>query len=259
LTPKRRPGPPRVTLARALSKLGAASRAQARALITAGRVTVGGRVVRDPDRWLDPARTAIALDGTRLRKGAFTCVALHKPPGYVTTRRDERGRPTVYDLLPPEHRRLVPVGRLDRDSSGLLLFTNDGRFADALTSPERHLAKTYDVQLDRPLAADARAALERPLTLDDGTRLRPMHVGAVAGPRLALTLTEGKNRQIRRALAHLGYGVVALHRVRIGPIELGDLAPGAWRDETGNMGSAPRLRPPSRQSNQPPPKTRSPS
>jgi len=220
-----------VTLARALSKLGYSSRSRARALITSGRVSVNGRVVRDPDRWIDLRTAKLGLDGDTIRKKRHVYLAMHKPAGYVTTRSDERSRATVYDLLGEMRDWIFPVGRLDRDTSGLLLFTNDTAFGDALTNPDSHVPKTYRLRLDRPLAgADARR-MESGMMLDERTKLRPAAVARVAGSEteVEVTLQEGKNRQIRRMCERLGYGIITLHRTRIGSLELGSLAAGKTR------------------------------
>ena len=224
----------RVTLARALSKLGLCSRAQARLRIEGGDVRVGGRVVRDPDAWVDLARDRIEVGGVAAAKAPHGYLAMHKPPGYVTTRSDERGRKTVYELLPPALRALFPIGRLDKDSSGLLLWTNDTRFGERVTSPGVAIEKEYRVRLDRLLAPEHGRALESPLELPDGTRLLPARLGPDPDARedrsaFTITIVEGKNRQIRRACELLGYEVVRLHRVRVGHLRLGDLPEGAHR------------------------------
>ena len=220
----------RVTLARALSKLGAASRSEARTLIEAGRVTVNSRVVRSPDAWIDIVADVIEMDGERIKREAFCYVMLHKPRGSVTTRRDERGRKTVYDLLPTRWQKLFPIGRLDLDSSGLLLFTNDTQWGERITSPAQHVAKTYVVTLDAPLADEHLAAMEKQVELEDGTQLLPARVKVLPGARCEITIDEGKNRQIRRLCEHLGYQAIALHRIRIGALGLGDLAEGEARE-----------------------------
>jgi 23S rRNA pseudouridine2605 synthase len=240
--------PHQVTLARALSKLGVLSRTQAREAILAGRVEVGGRVERDPDRWLDPDRAAIRLDGTRVQRQAAVWLALHKPVGVVTTRSDERGRRTVYDLLPPGTPWVGPVGRLDQDSSGLLLLTNDSQLAEAVTGPAQKLPKVYEVDLDRPLSDAAVARFRAGMTLADGTVLQPVEVGFPHegdASRIVLVLREGRNRQIRRMAADCGLDVLRLHRVAIGPIALGDLPVARARPlNAGEVEALGRLRAP---------------
>jgi len=226
----RRPAP-RVTLARALSKLGVLSRTQARAAIAAGRVAVDGSIERDPDRWLDPAGAVIELDGVRAERTERCYLAMHKPVGVVTTRADERGRRTVYELLPDGLPFVSPVGRLDRDSSGLLLFTNDTQLADAISGPRGHVPKVYEVDLDAPLGERDAARFAAGMELD-GELLLPVAVAfadARDRRRAVLTLREGKNRQIRRMAAACGRTVERLHRVAIGPVRLADLAAGAVR------------------------------
>lgn len=220
------------TLERALSKVGAGSRGSARAWIAAGRVRVDGRIARDPLLAVDLARCRLELDGERLRAPAPCHLALHKPRGYVTTRRDERGRRTVYDLLPAGTPHVVAVGRLDRDTSGLLLFTNDTLLADALTSPERHVPKTYLVKASRRLADEELERLRRGVVLDDGPT-RPARVERLRDPGgrsvLSITITEGRNRQVRRMIQALGARVRTLSRVELGPLRLGRLPLAACR------------------------------
>ena len=140
------------TLDRVLSKAGAGSRTDARRWIADRRVAVNGRVVTNPELWIDPALDKVVLDGEPLRTVAKTYLLLHKPKGYLTTYRDPQGRRTVYDLLPQRDRFLFPVGRLDLDTSGLLVMTNDSSFAEALTNPEREVAKTYLVKASKRLS-----------------------------------------------------------------------------------------------------------
>ena len=232
---RRRPATgPRITLARALSKLGLLSRTQARAAIVAGRVRVDGREERDPDRWIDPERGRIELDGRRAMRQKVVWFALHKPTGVITTRSDERGRKTVYELLPAEMPWVFPVGRLDLESSGLLLITNDTRLADAAIRPDSGLAKLYDVSLDAPLPDHDLRRFRAGSALADGTALRPVGIEFLdpERTRLRITLHEGKNRQIRRMVADCGCEVLRLHRLAIGPIELGDLPEGRIRPLT---------------------------
>jgi 23S rRNA pseudouridine2605 synthase len=226
---KARPGKSHVSLERALSKLGVASRAQARPIIEAGRVAVGGRITKNPLAWVDLSRETLQLDGRPVAKAPRVYLAMNKPAGIVTTRSDERGRRTVYDLLPEGLPPVFPVGRLDRDTSGLLLFTNDTRWADALTDPNTKIPKTYRARVDRPATDADAAALARPIVLDDGTRLRAARVRRDPNDaaRFEITIEEGKNRQIRRACETVGLTVVELERISIGPLTLGRLVPGA--------------------------------
>ncbi|HEY6941054.1 pseudouridine synthase [Dokdonella sp.] len=224
---------PRHGLARVISKLGIASRTQAARWIAAGRVSVDGRVVRDPERPTDAARERIAIDDDAVAARERVYLALNKPRGVVTTADDERGRDTVYALLDGSGLPwLAPVGRLDRASEGLLLFSNDSAWAAAITAPESRLDKTYHVQIDRLPDATLLEAM-RAGVVDRGERLAVKAVRELRrGERhawLEIVLDEGRNRQIRRVLAALDVGVLRLVRVAIGPLALGSLARGAWR------------------------------
>jgi pseudouridine synthase len=213
------------------------SRAQAAAAVRAGRVAVNGAVARDPGRWVDPARDVVTFDGARVRPAARRWLMLHKPKDCVTTRSDEHGRRTIYDLLGaaaqgPEGF-LAAVGRLDRDTSGLLLLTNDHDLADALLDPSRHVTKTYRVKATTRLDDEQLAALGRGVLLDDGPT-RPARTWRLRDTAtrtlLELRLTEGRNRQVRRMLTAVGSGVLELKRTAFGPLELGDLPSGRWRE-----------------------------
>lgn len=239
---------PRTQLNRALSKLGLCSRGVAAEWIAAGRVRVNGKAAKSPEQWVELGIDRIETDAggaTAKAPAKSIYLALHKPPGYVTTRSDELGRKTIYDLLPPEWAGawLFPVGRLDKDSEGLLLLTNDGAWSDMLTDPARHVAKVYRVKLDgRPLPEDLerfRAGIEL-----DGSATAPAGVEAEAAGWYRVTLTEGRNRQIRRMFHALGYKVKRLVRVSIGPLELGDLEAGKVRELEPSWAEALRGRPP---------------
>jgi len=246
---------PALSLARALSKLGVCSRREAERWIAAGRVAVNGAVELSPGRWIDAARDRLVVDGRRVGHQAERVVlAFHKPVGLVTTRVDPGGRPTVYDALgdlgrrapagaPPMPGWVFPVGRLDRDTSGLLILTNDHRLGERLTSPEHHVPKTYHARVRGLPDGEALRALREGLPLDDGKATRPARVRVLGAPRprpgasadagstwLEIVLTEGRNRQVRRMGAAVGHEVVELVRVRIGRLGLGDLAPGEWRE-----------------------------
>lgn len=227
---------PGVSLARALSKLGVATRTEAAALIEAGRITVNGRTVRNPKQRIDMDRDALALDGRPLAAQPRRYVVLNKPRGLVTTVRDERDRPTVYQCLHGDDRSLTPVGRLDMASEGLLLFTNDTHWAQHILDPASHVPKTYHVQADRLLQPAEIDRLRRGVELEPGLTTRPAQVELLrTGGKtcwLEITLHEGLNRQIRRMIEAVGAQVLRLVRVRIGPIELGDLTKGATRPLT---------------------------
>lgn len=244
-------------LARWISKLGAASRTQAARLVAEGRVSVDGLVARDPERRTDPRRETIAIDGRPLARRAPIHLVLHKPAGVITTASDERGRPTVYDFLPPLGSWVFPVGRLDADTTGLLLFTNDTRLAEALTNERSHVEKRYEVlaagALDPADAARLARGVDIPTEGGRVYRTLPARCEILAREagvtRLALTIREGKNRQVRKMLEAIGHPVLALARTRFGPLRLGDLAPGAVRplapEEVAALRAAvgPRRRP----------------
>ena len=216
-----------------LSKLGIASRTQAAAWIAQGRVAVNGRIVRDAEAPTDIARDRIALDGADVAAKERVYLMLNKPRGLVTTTADERGRDTVYALLEGAGLPwLAPVGRLDKASEGLLLFTNDTQWAAAITAPQTHLDKTYHVQVDGlPDAAQLAAMVAG---VDDGGErlaLKSVHElrRGAKNAWLEIVLDEGRNRHIRRVLAAFEIGVLRLVRIAIGPLALGDLPKGQWR------------------------------
>ena len=220
-------------LAKYLAHAGVASRRGAEALIAAGRVSLDGAVVTDPARDVDE-HSRIALDGVPLegaeRRVAF---ALNKPAGVVSTARDTHGRPTVVELVPARGLRLYPVGRLDADSSGLILLTNDGELANRLTHPSFEVPKTYHAKLaGRPLDEAALAKLRAGVELDDGPTA-PARARRLAGHELELTIHEGRNRQVRRMCAAIERPVLALERVAFGPLRLQGLRAGQHRELGG--------------------------
>ena len=239
--------PQRTQLNRALSKLGLCSRGVAAAWIAAGRVRVNGEPAVSPEQWVELGVDRIEADepgsGGVAESRPPVYLALHKPPGYVTTRSDELGRKTVYDLLPPEYAGgwVFPVGRLDKDSEGLLLLTNDGAWSDRLTDPERHVAKVYRVKLDGKPRADELERFRGGIELD-GSLTAPAEVEADAEGAgwHRVVLTEGRNRQIRRMFHALAYKVKRLVRVSIGTLELGDLGAGETRVLPGEAVAALR-------------------
>ncbi len=225
--------PPQHGLARALSKLGVCSRSQAEQWIRAGRVTLAGRVVRDPQHPAHGERQLIAVDGQAVHAIERAYVAFNKPRGLLVSTADERGRDTVYSALATAGLPwLGPVGRLDKASEGLLLLSNDTGWAAGITEPATHLPKTYHVQVagrpDETVLAAMRAGVR-----DAGDLLRVTRVALLrAGEKnawLDVVLDEGRNRHIRRLLAALGFDVLRLIRVAIGPLALGELAKGQWR------------------------------
>ena len=225
-----------VSLERALSKLGLASRSQARELILQGRVTVSGKVVTSPSMRIVPEGLAIAIDGAATDPGEPLTIVLHKPRGYVTTRSDPEGRKTVYDLLDDLPGRVVPVGRLDLGTSGLLVLTNDTQFANWLTAPESGVDRIYLVTVEGRVTAEAAERLVDGVSIDGEALAAAAAVVRKASNReshLTLTLREGKNREVRRLLAAIGHPVTRLRRVQFGGLQLGTLPSGTWRRVSG--------------------------
>jgi len=241
----------RRTLDRFLSRCGAATREEAARAAAAGRITVNGAVVRDPGAWIDAERDEVRLDGRRVAAiGRTRLILFNKPRGVVTTLADPEGRRTIRDALPEPYRSdpsLRPVGRLDRASAGLLLLTDDTDLAARLLDPASKVEKEYRVKLRPPLSPDSLAAWRRGLAIGPDERTRPAAVEVERGGEksavLRVILREGRNRQIRRMAAECGSEVEWLVRVRIGPIELGELPAGAareaTREERGGIGLAP--------------------
>jgi len=225
----------RVRLQKLLAAAGVASRRKAEALVEAGRVRINGRVARLGDA-ADPRTDRVELDGRPLRSAGREYWVLNKPRGPLSTTRDPEGRPTVLDLLPPEARgaRLFPVGRLDRETRGLLLLTNDGDVAQALLHPSRGSEREYRVRVRGGRDPEAVRRLRRGVELDDGPTA-PARVGGIrrdlrrGETTFQLTVIEGRKRQIRRALAALGHPVLDLLRLRMGPLRLGRLPEGRAR------------------------------
>ena len=224
--------PDGVPLTRALSKLGLATRSEARALIADGHVAIDGHVVRDPERLVVPEQARITLDGKVSTPPPPLTIALHKPRGVVTTRRDPEGRKTVYDLLRDLDAHVIPVGRLDFATSGLLLLTNDTRFADWLTNPQNEVPRVYLVTVRGRVDPDAIERLERGLEHRGETlSARKALIRKASGREslLIVELVEGKNREIRRMMSAIGHEVTRLRRVQFGGLTVDGLAPGAWR------------------------------
>lgn len=226
-------------LAKYLAHAGVASRRAAEAIVGEGRVTVGGEVVTDPARDVDES-SSVVLDGIPVSGPELRVVyALNKPRGVLSTARDPYERPTVVALVPNERRRLYPVGRLDAESTGLILLTNDGALAHRLTHPSFQVPKTYRVTVaSGPVGEKALRCLREGVQLEDGPtapararRLRGTLLESVAAgeERLEITIREGRNRQVRRMCEAVGHPVVELERVAFGPLRLGNLAPGSHR------------------------------
>lgn len=226
---------PLKTLERVLSKSGVGSRTEARRWIADGRVRVNGKVVRNPDHWVDLERDRIAFDDKPLAKATPTYLLLYKPTGYLTTYDDPQGRKTIYDLLPDRERYLFPVGRLDLDTSGLLILTNDTAFAERMTNPDYKIPKTYLVEASTGLTDADLDRLRNGLELRDGPT-RPAEVTRLreAGGKTVfeITITEGRNRQVRRMVEALDSKVLKLVRIAIGPIRIGKLPIGTARELT---------------------------
>jgi pseudouridine synthase len=224
---------PRATLDRVLSKAGIASRTTTREWITEGRVKVNGRVIRNPDHWVESGKDVVHLDGLKVREEKKVYIALNKPAGVVTSFGDNRDRPTVYEHVKTLDRWVFPVGRLDMDTSGLLILTNDTAFGEALLRPESKVPKTYYVKVAGIVTGDEYFKLAEGLDIGRGETTGPARVREVRGSGkytwFELTITEGKNRQVRRMCEAIGHPVLKLVRIRIGELELGDLPVGQFR------------------------------
>lgn len=227
----------KIRLQKLIADSGLCSRRKAEELIGQGRVTVNGHQCSIGDK-ADPARDKVAVDGKPLSAPAKEkrYIMLNKPRGYITSMSDERGRRTAVELLEGVEERVVPVGRLDRDSEGLLLFTNDGELVNEITHPSRHVSKTYRVTIDGRVSEEQIMQLSSGVTLDDGKKTLPCTVEVlVEEPErtvLRIVIKQGLNRQIRRMCAAVGLNVGRLRRVSIGGLRLGMLKPGEWRDLT---------------------------
>ncbi|MEM1484973.1 pseudouridine synthase [Oscillospiraceae bacterium PP1C4] len=224
-----------IRIQKVLSDNGIMSRRKAEEAVQKGRITVNGHpaLIGNP---INPARDVIAIDGVRVvlqRKKENVYIMLHKPRGFVTTTSDEMGRRCVTDLVQEAPAKVYPVGRLDRNSEGLLLMTNDGAFANTIMHPSNHISKTYRVTA-RPNITDEQAAKMSAGIMIDGKMTLPATVlvlekgeGRVV---LQITIQEGRNRQVRRMCEAVGLEVARLKRTSIGPLKLGMLAPGEWRE-----------------------------
>ena len=195
-------------------------------------MAVDGKKIQTPDAWVDPEHQKVTLDGRPMRSARKIYLLLYKPKGYVTTYKDPDNRPTVYELLKDVPDKVFSAGRLDLDSSGLLIFTNDGIFADRITSPESHVAKTYLVKSSLLLSDEQLDQLRSGVMLSDGPT-RPAEVKRIRNSErytfFEITLTEGRNRQVRRMVETLGAKVLKLVRTKFGKIEIGDLQIGNYR------------------------------
>ncbi len=215
-----------------MAEAGAGSRRHCENLIRSGRVTVDGQTVTSMGYQVAPLSSQICLDGRRLQSQKKVYIALNKPPGILCTNQDTHGRCRVAELLPSSLPRVYPVGRLDKDSEGLLLLTNDGDFSLRLTHPRYKIAKTYHVEIEGRLTQQQTKRLVRGV-VHDGEHLRAVSVSDVrvsAGKtNLKIVLAQGRKRQIRRMLSVVGHRVIRLRRTRVGPLCLGKLKSAQWR------------------------------
>jgi pseudouridine synthase len=225
---------PTMTLDRVLSRFGLASRAAAREAIRSGRLKLNGRVVRDPDLWVTPERDALHFDGKRLQRARKIYLLFYKPKGVITSHGDPSGRRTVYDCLGTTGPWVSPVGRLDKDTSGLLLLTNDTEFADFVMNPESRIPKTHLVKTNALVGDEVIATLNAGVQMKRGDWAKPLGVRRVEDrgkyTRLEVVLTEGKNREVRRMVEAVGFKVLKLVRTRIGTLTLDGLEVGKWRE-----------------------------
>jgi 23S rRNA pseudouridine2605 synthase len=231
-----------MTLDRVLSRFGLASRTVAREAIRAGRLRVNGRVIRDPEFWVKPESDIVQLDGKRLKRERRKYFVFYKPKGVITSHGDPAGRKTVYDCLGEMGRWVSPVGRLDKDTSGLLLLTNDTEFADFVMSPQSHIPKTYLAKASGLIPDEAIARLNAGIEMKRGDFARPVSVRRIEDrgkyTRLEVVLTEGKNREVRRMIEAVGFKVLKLVRTQIGGLKLEGLEVGKWRElSPGEVGA----------------------
>ena len=226
---------PLKTLDRVISKAGIGSRTEARSWIGRGRVKVNGRLVQTPDHWVDLERDVVMLDNKPIQARRRIYLALYKPKGYITSYGDPEGRPTVYDLIASLGEFVVPVGRLDQDSSGLLLMTNDTEFAELIMNPENEVPKTYLVKAATVLSEEHLEMLRRGVVLDDGPT-KPAEVRRLRDSEkrtfLELTIREGRYREVRRMLEAVGSRALKLVRTAVGPLAIGGLEIGKYRELT---------------------------
>ena len=226
---------PLKTLERVLSKAGLGSRTEARKWIGAGRVKVNGKKIQTPDHWVDFERDVVALDDKPVRASRKIYLLLYKPAGFLTTFKDPEGRPTIYDLIRDVGQWVSPVGRLDLDTSGLLLLTNDTRLAERITNPDYKVPKTYLVKASTLLVDEQLNRLREGVELKDGPT-QPTAVRRVRDSAkysfIEITISEGRNRQVRRMIEAVGSHVLKLVRTQLGPIRIGELQIGKYRELT---------------------------
>lgn len=227
----------KIRLQKIISESGYCSRRKAEELIAQKRVKLNGRPVKLGDK-ANPVKDIITIDGERIyfdRKKKYTYVMLNKPRGYVTTMEDELGRKCVTELLSGVSERVYSIGRLDRNSEGLLLFTNDGEFANSIMHPSKHISKTYRVTVRPDITDEQLIELSEGVVID-GKRTLPAMINVLTKEPgrvvLQMVIKEGRNRQIRKMCEAVGLEVARLRRTAIGPIKLGMLKPGTWRELT---------------------------
>ena len=225
-----------MTLDRVLSRFGLASRRDARQAIQAGRLKVNGKVVRDADLWVRPDQVTLHLDGQRLKPARKTYLVFYKPKGVITSHGDPGERRTIYEYLKEIGKWVSPVGRLDKDTSGLLLLTNDTEFADHVTNPVGMVLKTYLVKTSGLLSEETIAKLNAGVEMKRGDIASPVSVRRLEDRRkytwLEVVLAEAKNREVRRMVEAVGFKVLKLVRIGLGPLTLAGLEVGKWRELT---------------------------
>ena len=223
----------KVPLERALSKLGLASRSQTKEWILAGRLTVNGKVVKDPEFLVVPEKDKFQVDGVFQKPDSARTIMLNKPKGVVTTKSDERGRKTVFDLLPKECQNLHPVGRLDMNTTGLLLLTNDTKLSSYLTEPKNGILRVYVLTVEGMVTDEHVNRLIKGIE-DQGEILKAQHIElrkvSNRESHVTVTLTEGKNRELRRMFKAIGHEVITLKRIAFGDWKLGELELGQYKD-----------------------------
>jgi pseudouridine synthase len=233
---------PSITLDRVLSRFGHAPRTESRQAIVVGRMKVNGRIVRDPDCWVQPEKDVFHFDGKRLTPARKLYLLFYKPKGVITSHGDPGNRETIYAYLKDVKGWVSPVGRLDKDTSGLLLVTNDTEFADFVTNPESRVPKTYLAKVSGLMDDETVARLAAGVEMKRGDFARPESVRRTEDRGkytwLEIVLTEGKNREVRRMIEAVGFKVLKLVRTRIGPLTLEGLEVGKWRElSRGEVGA----------------------
>ncbi len=229
--PHKTPASKRLTVDRLLSKLGIASRATSQEWVQAGRVRINGRIVRDPATWVLWPKDSVLIDDQPIQDSVKRFFLFHKPKGIITTHRDEQGRKTIFDMLPPNLGYLHAVGRLDQATSGLLLLTNDSELSSFLTGPANKVMRTYLVSVRGEFTETQ--AKEAIAGVVDGSELLQCHTVTIQKSsrresHMEVVLIQGKNREIRRLFTSLGHEVIRLRRIQYGPFKLGTLSSGAW-------------------------------